>query len=206
MRSLSRNLLGASSGNRFCRLQPAPCLALSLKSLFPNGFVSIRARCVYFILSANFFPVGIALQDHRFFAHTSHSYQAIAYMRRAASYGALCDAYLHSHQLRELRARQSAAFKLGHHRRALLWRCAHPSPDISLQYNRSLLHKRQRSKPSHTYANTFSRHLASRLHFICYLILYSVISRPRWNAGLIQYSTFGTASISAVKRFMSYAT
>lgn len=39
-------------------------------------------------------PVGIALQDHRLFAHTSHSYQAIAYMRRAASYGALCDAYI----------------------------------------------------------------------------------------------------------------
>jgi len=50
--SLSRKLLVASSGIRCCRLQPAPFLSLSLKSLFPTVFVSPRATCFNFILSA----------------------------------------------------------------------------------------------------------------------------------------------------------
>jgi hypothetical protein len=36
---------------------------------------------------------GITLQDHHFFAHTSHSFSAIACMKRATSQGALRDVY-----------------------------------------------------------------------------------------------------------------
>ena len=55
MRSVSWKLLAASRGIRCRSLQPAPFLSLSLKLLFPTVFVSTRARCVIFILSAIFF-------------------------------------------------------------------------------------------------------------------------------------------------------
>lgn len=54
-RSIGSEVLGASSGIRCCRLQPASFLALSLKSPFPTVFVFTRVTCVNLILSANLF-------------------------------------------------------------------------------------------------------------------------------------------------------
>ena len=53
MRFLSWKLLGTSSGIRSCRLQLAPLLSLSLKSLFHTASISSRARCVnlFYLLS-----------------------------------------------------------------------------------------------------------------------------------------------------------